>query len=324
MKAKFYMLLTVLLGTFASTAMAEDVVYNATTQTGYSTLGDALNDLDVTAAENVLELNGDVTLDGRTAPVSGKTLTLKPTKDGITIRRGKLATTSTWFLTNNANQTLNIGCDEHQLVIDGEEQTYSKAHLLGCEKGTMNVTNVKFTNFKYGTDARLNDTKTSSAKLTLKNITVENSETGIQFFVCKYNDALTLDGSLNFNNCTGKHISVQARFALKNATQFTVSTPVTLDISSSLHAANKLVVKCDKASNTAAACFVDAANQYYIVKNPTKGHEYELILSTTSGIGNVTTATQSKASEYFDLQGRRVANPTKGIYIVNHKKVVIK
>ena len=27
---------------------------------------------------------------------------------------------------------------------------------------------------------------------------------------------------------------------------------------------------------------------------------------------------------YYDLQGRRVAHPTKGIYIVNGKKVVIK
>lgn len=323
MKRKFYILLTVLLSTFASTAMAEDVVYNATKGTGYETLGAALADLDADATENVLELNGDVTLDARRGPANDKTITLKPTKDGITIRRGKLATNSAWFLTNNNSQTLNIGCDEHQLVIDGEGQPYSKNHLLACEKGTMNVTNVKFTNFKYGTDARLNDTKTNTAKLTLKNITVENSETGIQFFVCKYNDALTLDGSLNFSNCTGKHISVQARFALKNAVDFTASIPVTLDIAESLHAAGKLIVKGDKASNTAAACFVDAANQYYIVKNPTKGHEYELILSTTTGINNVTTVNQ-ESKEYFDLQGHRVANPTKGIYIVNNKKVIIK
>ena len=28
--------------------------------------------------------------------------------------------------------------------------------------------------------------------------------------------------------------------------------------------------------------------------------------------------------DFFDLQGRKVANPTKGLYIVNGKKVVIK
>ena len=324
MKRKFYLLLTVLLSTFASAAMADGTVHNATNGKDYETLSAALADLDTDATENVLELNGDVTLDGRRGPAAGKTLTLKPTKDGITIRRGKLATNSAWFLTNNANQTLNIGCEEHQLTIDGEEQTYSKNHLLACEKGAMNVTNVKFTNFKYGTDARLNDTKNNSAKLTLKDVTVENSETGIQFFVCKYNDALTLDGSLTFNNCTGKHINVQARIALKNANDFTAPDPITLDIAESLHAEGKLVVKADKASNTAAACFVDAANEFDIVQSNVKGHEYEIILATPTGIDNITTTTQSKAAEYYDLQGRRVMNPTKGIYIVNNKKVIIK
>ena len=28
--------------------------------------------------------------------------------------------------------------------------------------------------------------------------------------------------------------------------------------------------------------------------------------------------------QYYDLQGRKVSNPAKGIYISNHKKVVIK
>jgi len=30
------------------------------------------------------------------------------------------------------------------------------------------------------------------------------------------------------------------------------------------------------------------------------------------------------SSEFFDLQGRRVAHPTKGLYIVNGRKVVVK
>lgn len=46
--------------------------------------------------------------------------------------------------------------------------------------------------------------------------------------------------------------------------------------------------------------------------------------------GNVTGIEMPKAettnndAEVYDLQGRRVANPTKGLYIVNGKKVVIK
>ena len=48
-------------------------------------------------------------------------------------------------------------------------------------------------------------------------------------------------------------------------------------------------------------------------------------LAGTTGIENVeTTDNGQQSTAIYDLQGRRVANPTKGIYIVNGKKVVIK
>jgi hypothetical protein len=36
------------------------------------------------------------------------------------------------------------------------------------------------------------------------------------------------------------------------------------------------------------------------------------------------TLTEGEAKEYYDLSGRRVAQPTKGLYIVNGKKMYIK
>ena len=45
----------------------------------------------------------------------------------------------------------------------------------------------------------------------------------------------------------------------------------------------------------------------------------------TTGIENIAKSQEPTANgQYFDLQGRRVAQPTKGLYIVNGKKVVIK
>ena len=44
----------------------------------------------------------------------------------------------------------------------------------------------------------------------------------------------------------------------------------------------------------------------------------------TTGIDEVRSNTEEVRSDYFDLQGRRVAQPTKGLYIVNGKKVIIK
>ena len=47
--------------------------------------------------------------------------------------------------------------------------------------------------------------------------------------------------------------------------------------------------------------------------------------STQTGIGHteITDITE-KADAIYDLQGRRVENPKKGLYIVNGRKVVIK
>ena len=44
----------------------------------------------------------------------------------------------------------------------------------------------------------------------------------------------------------------------------------------------------------------------------------------TTGINEANSQQLTANSQYFDLQGRKVANPTKGLYIVNGKKVIIK
>ncbi len=44
----------------------------------------------------------------------------------------------------------------------------------------------------------------------------------------------------------------------------------------------------------------------------------------TTGINNLTPALSQSKGVYFDLMGRKVAQPTKGLYIVNGRKVVIK
>jgi hypothetical protein len=42
-----------------------------------------------------------------------------------------------------------------------------------------------------------------------------------------------------------------------------------------------------------------------------------------TGISNVSSATKNDGNIY-DLQGRRVTKPTKGLFVVNGKKVVVK
>ena len=46
--------------------------------------------------------------------------------------------------------------------------------------------------------------------------------------------------------------------------------------------------------------------------------------NSTTSISTKANSQEPTANSYYDLQGRRVAQPTKGLYIVNGKKVVVK
>ena len=50
------------------------------------------------------------------------------------------------------------------------------------------------------------------------------------------------------------------------------------------------------------------------------------IVQNPTAIENITEATDENKGDgyYYDLQGRRVQNPTRGIYIHNGKKIVVK
>ena len=51
---------------------------------------------------------------------------------------------------------------------------------------------------------------------------------------------------------------------------------------------------------------------------------FALNFGDATSIGNVITNQSTTTKTYYDLSGRRVSNPAKGIYIVNGKKVIIK
>jgi len=55
-------------------------------------------------------------------------------------------------------------------------------------------------------------------------------------------------------------------------------------------------------------------------------HGFELIIEegNVTGVNEVRGEMSEVRSDYFDLSGRRVAQPTRGLYIVNGKKVIIK
>ena len=80
----------------------------------------------------------------------------------------------------------------------------------------------------------------------------------------------------------------------------------------------------NKLYSPAAGASVNAQRAYFQLE----GLDEEAAESITMRFGDATAINSlhvdNVANEYYDLSGRRVAEPTKGIYIVNGKKVVIK
>ena len=71
---------------------------------------------------------------------------------------------------------------------------------------------------------------------------------------------------------------------------------------------------------------VGAYKAYLTATNVSSAHGLTIVFDEeTTGIEAIANSQESKANnQYFDLSGRRVAQPTKGLYIVNGRKVVIK
>ena len=65
------------------------------------------------------------------------------------------------------------------------------------------------------------------------------------------------------------------------------------------------------------------ANKAYLIYDGATAREFFSIEGNVTGIEMPKAATTNNDDEVYDLQGRRVANPTKGLYIVNGKKVFI-
>lgn len=74
---------------------------------------------------------------------------------------------------------------------------------------------------------------------------------------------------------------------------------------------------------TTAESFTVGANTAYLPANVAAGRTFISIDGATTGI-NEAAVTMMSDKQFFDLQGRRVTQPTKGLYIVNGKKSIIK
>ena len=80
--------------------------------------------------------------------------------------------------------------------------------------------------------------------------------------------------------------------------------------------------------STSAAVTLPDLRAYVTVPSGVLGRDLGLDISfdegNATGVADVREKMEKRRSDYFDLMGRKVAQPTKGLYIVNGKKVIIK
>ena len=76
-------------------------------------------------------------------------------------------------------------------------------------------------------------------------------------------------------------------------------------------------------AENAAARTVPAGKAYLLASDvPSEARELTFVFDDVTAIETV--KAEKTNNEYYNLAGQRVANPTKGLYIVNGKKVIIK
>ena len=162
-----------------------------------------------------------------------KTLSIVPMADDITVTRGNHNRGKIWFLVNKATSTLKIGSDSHALTIASNGST-SKIINAVCkrEKGLMTLNNITFSNFVFEESTTegfifADRSDAGVGPLILKDITVSNCTTDRDAFIkstVNSADVVYLQGSLQFTNCTGTHISVPNTIRLGEVNGTTAST----------------------------------------------------------------------------------------------------
>ena len=140
----------------------------------------------------------------------------------------------------------------------------------------------------------------------------------------------------------GKKIPANTGIILKGTNGDAISLPLTTETTDNI-TDNQLLVSDGTVTGDGSTIYVLANGTsgvgFYLVEDGsaiTAGKAYLISGSGArqfigfgddngaTGIDSLTPALSKGEEVYYDLQGRRVAQPTKGLYIVNGKKVIIK
>lgn len=312
--------------TLEATIEAPSVV-NTTTGVGYSTLGEAFAAAVAADADAVLEVNADQKLTARLTWNVAHSISIIPTKD-ITIKGPKNAM---WFLANKNNGTMIIGSKDYKVTFDGindDRSSFSNSHVTRRENTTkLYLTNIEFKDFVCGANTLIG-CKNTGGGIFLEDITFTNCTCTDAFIsnLREANDALYLKGYLNVENCDGTTIYTaknRIRLGDPEGTSiydgFSATNVITIAWGGEFAEGTNVIVKVP---GSAADKFKLVSDSWWLACKATNGDMY-MTQTEPTAIQTISNIEKTNA-ECYDLSGRYVSMPTKGLYIVNGKKVVKK
>ena len=201
--------------TISATYDAVGVTYGDGTKTNYSTFEAARSAVATTAQDATIVVMEDQNITSRVNAITGKTITVKPGKAGITLTN--TASNALAFLANASNAgTINIGCADYNLTLANSAATTNNVIETSGSSAVaiINVTNVTFSNISSSNTSGLVKANDSNGKITLEDVTFDGctvSADNAGFIYCNANGLVTLKGDLTFTNCTGNSFKLKGR-----------------------------------------------------------------------------------------------------------------
>ena len=269
-------------------------------------------DLEIQIVKSRPKLSASGTANGRIDVPAGKTLTIKPTIDGIILTAGGHNRGNIWFLNAQDNSTFIIGDAAHNMTIEGYGLNDSNRQLNGVcsneKKGVMLITNVTFSKFRLGIDGtkygslvtnKVVATNSTEAFTVLTDVTINNSQCddGCYFVnsINTNNDAICLKGYFNVNdNCFGTHFSLKGRIKLGDKADnniysgFTASNGVTFYWAGTATIGTNVLVKVP---TTQATGVFDVTNDGYGLVRSGSGGDMKLTQAYTLPVTSAGAAT---------------------------------
>ncbi len=160
-----------------------------------------------------------------------KNLTIVPAKTGLTINIStNISGNYNVFGLATENKTVQIGCEDYLLTIDGQNTTLGDRKLVEVSNGRINLTNV-FIKDVSTTSIQGVICGKASGYVKLKDVSFNGCQataTNAGIVFCGANDHIILSGNNQFIGCVGYDIHLERRFTIDETNGITNNNPISV------------------------------------------------------------------------------------------------